>query len=158
MALALQAVSSSTVPRYATDPDIVAVLGKIGPRLPAEIAVATFGAIAHAETVDRLGEVYGDNVPAFTGNALEAVRWAEAKLAAAEILEALRASLPDVGETPVRLRQSAERTLSSTIPGAPAGGGTATDASGAAVAYGPTPLARNNAPGSLIVDPYSEAW
>lgn len=141
---------------YSSDPDVRLLLGKIGGRLPAEVDVATFRSIAHADVLDRLGDAYGGTVPTLNAgsDALEAARWAEAKVAAAEILETLRASLPDLGEAPEQLRTSAYATLSRGLPGLLPGGGTTTGPDGSPVATSPRPQVSSFTPVSLFEDPY----
>lgn len=108
---------------YASDADVLNALGTLGKgdRLPDWVDVASFRGIAHADVLDRLSRIYPDGVPVFVGPGLDVVRYAEAKLAAAEILEAIRVNLPDLGEAPDRLRSSAYAPLSDGVPGYPPG-------------------------------------
>lgn len=141
---------------YATDPDVVSMLGTIGNRLPSWVTVATFRDLANAELVDRLAAVYPHGIPTFTGTGLEAVRWAEAKLAAAEILDAVRVNLPDLGDAPDRLRASVDRTLDGGIVGYPPG---STDVEGGTPGEiaSPTPRVSSYTPLSAFPDPYDAA-
>lgn len=101
--------------------DVVFVLGRLGPRVRAnvDIDLDAFLSVAHSEALDRLVTVYGSpSLPTFTGDALVALRWAEAKLAAADILDMLRTTLgDDQAEVPERLRRSAWATLDGGVPG-----------------------------------------
>jgi hypothetical protein len=98
-------------------------LGAIGATAPTDalaeagIDVAAMLPRAHTETLDKLVEVYGPTLPTITGDALEAARWAEASLCAANILDILRASLDTDSEIPERLRRSAWDTLGRGLPG-----------------------------------------
>lgn len=112
-------MSEPTEP-YTTDADVKLVLGKIatGARLDqAGIDVAAMIPAAHVEVLDKLTEVYGPTLPDVTGDALETVRWAEARICAANILDILRASLDTVSDIPERLRRSAWDTLGRGLPG-----------------------------------------
>jgi hypothetical protein len=105
---------------YSTDDDVTNVLGNIGNRLPEWVTVADWRTLAHAEAVDMLAKVYPRGIPAFAGDGLVVVRYAEAKLAAAAILEAIRVNLPDLGDAPDQLREDAVRILSDGVIGYPA--------------------------------------
>lgn len=150
---------SPATARYASDADVRLALGKLGNRLPAEVNIAAFGSMAHADLLGKLADVYPAGLPDFTssGDAVEAVRWAEARLAAAEILDVLRAAYPDVGETPSKLRESVASTLDGGIVGFPPGSTAVDDGSGGSVvATSSAPLASSNAPSSLFIDPYED--
>lgn len=145
------------MPLYATIADVRTALGRIGNRLPAEIDVAAFLAMGHATVLERLRAAYGpDGPPAFTGDGLEVVRWAEAKTAAAAILEILRSQLDSVGDAPDRMRRSAEADLLGGVIGYPPGGvdPDATGPLGPSAAQGP----RTSSSGaySLVPDPYGD--
>lgn len=158
MALPLPTSGAGPTARYASDGDIRLALGKLGNRLPAEIDVAVFGSMAHADLLGRLADTYPAGVPAFASSpdAVEAVRWAEARLAAAMILDVLRAAF-DVGDTPGKLRESVRDTLDGGIVGFPPGSTEVSDgAGGLLVVSGSVPLASSNAPNSLFVDPYED--
>jgi hypothetical protein len=104
---------------WATDVEVKTTLGKIGSRVEAAgIDIDAHISRAHSQAVDRLVKVYATRtLPAFTGDALEAAKWAEAQLAAANILDILRASLDSVSDLPERLRASAWETLDAGLPG-----------------------------------------
>lgn len=107
-------------PEYATVPDVVLALGALGPRVEAtpSVDLASHLSMAHAEVLDRLADAYGTRtLPVFTGDAMEAARWAEARIAAANVLDILRASLTDVSDVPERLRRSAWATIDGGLPG-----------------------------------------
>lgn len=140
---------------YTTVPDVVLVLGKIGPRLPAEIDVAAFVDMAHADVVDRLADVYTHGIPAFDGDGLQAVRWAEAKLAAAEILGIVRNMVNDVGDAPALLRAEVERTLAGGIVGYPPGSYT-NDPNVPGVPVTTRPQVSSATPTSMFPDPYED--
>ena len=144
---------------YASTGDVETVLGNLKGRLPANLSpLADFLAMAHAETMDVLTRVYPAEVPAFAGDGLTAVRWAEAKIAAAEVLEAVRVNLPDLGDQPDRLRASAMRTLVDGVIGYPAGGIVVdTDGAGGSVTgiVGPQPRVSSFTPASAWPDPYA---
>src|SRR5437868_1624123 len=106
---------------YATADDARNALGSLRDRLPAWVDVETFVAQAHAEIVDRLSGPYPNGIPTFAGVGLHAVRYAEAKIAAAEILEAIRVNLPDLGDAPERMRAAAYETLDDGVVGFPPG-------------------------------------
>lgn len=140
---------------YATDEDVRNALGSLRDRLPAWVDVAAFLQIAHAEMVDRLSRTYPDGIPAFLGAGLAIVRYAEAKLAAAEILEAIRVNLPDLGEAPARLRESAESSISDGVAGYPPG--TSTPGGDADPRpSNPGPRLSSFTPASTFPDPYAE--
>ncbi len=113
---------------YSDDGDARTAIGPLGSRLPAGLDLASHRAMAYAEIRGRLADLYPQGVPTFTSEGLSALRWAEAKLAAASVLEVLRASSADVGDVPSALRRSVEETLSGGIVGSPAGSPPAADA------------------------------
>ncbi len=112
---------------YSDDGDVRVALGPLGTRLPAQIDLPSHRAMAFAEIQGRLADLYPNGFPAFTIAGTAALRWAEAKLTAASVLEVLRASSADVGDVPAALRRSVEETLSGGIVGSPAGTAPAVD-------------------------------
>ena len=145
----------------ASDADVITVLGKIGPRVQATegINVPEHYAIGHAEAATLLARTYPRQVPTFRGPAAEVVRWAVAKLAAARILDILRASLDTVSETPERLRASAQADLTGPLPGYPAGSDLDNDGQPLPTPPGSDgPRVGFDAPGSLFPDPYPWGW
>lgn len=138
---------------YASPDDVRDVLGSLRDRLPAWVDLDRFLGIAHAELIDRLSVTYPDGVPTFVGAGGEIVRYAEAKIAAAEVLEAIRVNLPDLGDGPARLRESAETTIRDGVAGYPAGVSTpGGDADPRPVNTGPR--ASSFTPLSAFPDPY----
>lgn len=123
-------------PTWAGEEDVFDTLGKVGPKVKAATEAGRFDtaaqlAAAHVEAYTRLEGVYGvGRVPAPVADSVghEVLRWAVARLAAANILDILRASLPDVSELPERLRRTAYATLDSPVPGFPPGGNPGTPA------------------------------
>ena len=135
---------------FCDDADVKTTLGRLGSRPLPGIDVGEHIAAAHADVLGRLGALYV-NLPTFAGNGLVVLRWAEAKLAAAAILDILAADLnDDVREVPERLRASAYETLSAPIVGYPPSG--TTPDGGSQPVYASTP--RSSPGGSLFVDPY----
>lgn len=146
------------VDTYATATDARNALGTLRDRLPSWVEVEAFVVMAHATVVDRLARPYPNGIPTFDGVGLHAVRYAEAKIAAAEILEAIRVNLPDLGDAPERMRAAAYETLDDGVVGFPPG---SSDDPGT-----PTPGASTSTPGprvssftqlSAFPDPYGEA-
>jgi hypothetical protein len=139
--------------------DVVFVLGKLGPRVQAntDIDLDAFVSAAHAEALDRLADAYGTRtLPAFAGDALTVLRWAEAQLAAADVLDMLRATLgDDQAEVPERLRRSAWAKLDGGVPGFRPGDPAPADG----VTY-PTwtssPAHSSSTPVSNFPDPYAD--
>lgn len=118
------------LPEWSSEQDVYDTLGKLGPKVKDAADGGRFdtGAqleAARAEAVTRLEVLYGvGGVPnPEEGAGFEVIRWAVARLAAANVLDILRASLPDVSELPERLRRTAWATLGDGIPGFPPGGG-----------------------------------
>jgi len=144
---------------YATDADVRNVLGQVGNRLPSWVVVSKYVAIAHATVVDRLAKVYPDGIPPFAGDAVDVVAFAEAKLAAAEILEAIRVNLPDLGDAPDRLRASAFSSMDDGVVGYPIGSvdvpGDGTTTPG--TVSSPGPRLSSFTPLSAFPDPYEPA-
>jgi hypothetical protein len=101
---------------YAAVEDVRAVLGKLGDR-PGLPDLEVHLAMAHADVVDRLSDVYGPTLPTWRPVAAEAVRWAEAKIAAASVLDILRAALDDASRVAEELRASAYATIAGGLPG-----------------------------------------
>jgi len=153
-----------TVTTYATDPDVLNFLGQIRNRLPEWIGTAELRApfleIAHSEVVDSLAAAYPQGVPSFTGAGRDVVRYAEAKLAAAQILDAVRVNLStDQLDAPDRLRSSAFLSLEGGVAGylpdteqtpTPGGGGTG----GGTTTTGPRPRVSSYTSLSAFPDPY----
>lgn len=156
-------VESSSPDPYADVPDVRNVLGTIATRLPAWLdddKIGEFLSIAHAEILSRLWEVYPATIPTFTGPGADVLRYAEAKLAGAEILEALRVNLPDLGEAPDRLRESVERTLAGGVVGYPPGSVDVDDDGDPdtpGVSSTPGPRVSSFTPLSAFPDPYAAA-
>lgn len=144
---------------YSTDADVRNSLGNLRDRLPAWVTIEEFRDLANALVVDELARTYPDGIPAFAGPGLAIVRFAEAKLAAAQILEALRVSLPDLGEAPDRLREDAYRSLSDGVVGYPAGSTDvpSTDPLAPVRSSTPGPRVSSFTPLSAFPDPYDEA-
>lgn len=141
--------------------DTVTVLGKIGPRVQATdgIDVADHYAIGQAEAATLLHRIYPRQLPTFTGPAAQVVRWATAKLAAARILDILRASLDTVSETPERLRASAYADLTGPLPGYPADADLDDDGQPIPDPAGPDgPRVGHGAPCSAFPDPVPWLW
>lgn len=143
---------------YAGADDARAALGPVGNRLPTWVDLDTRLRIAHAEVTDRLVDVYGHTLPTFTGDALEVLRWAEAKLAASDVLLLLRAMLTDSDSAvATELRASALATLAGGVPGfRPPGptdsGGSPTPGPDGTVSAGPR--VSNAHTMSVFEDPY----
>ncbi len=113
---------------YSDDADVRVALGSLGKVLPTGFDLPAHRGMAFAELQGRLADLYPSGLPAFTIAGTAALRWAEAKLTAASVLEVLRASSADVGDVPAALRRSVEETLSGGIVGSPAGTAPAVDA------------------------------
>lgn len=141
---------------YSTDDQVRNRLGPIGNRLPTWVDLPEFRATAYADVVDRLARVYPDRIPTFEGAGLTLVASAEAKLATAEILEALRVNLPDLGDAPERLKVSAYAALDDGVVGYPAGSSDAGGSTPGQVAN-PGPRVSSFTPLSAVADPYAEA-
>lgn len=142
---------------YATEANVTPLLGQLAGRLPGWVNVEEYLEIANAEVVEALGDVYPDNLPAFAGPGLAVVKLAEAKLATAAILSALRVNLPkEAQDVPEAMRAEALATLSNAVVGYPVGG---VDVPGS-----PTPRKVGNSPRhssftpmSAFADPYAAA-
>lgn len=149
-------INAATAP-FADADDVRLVLGPIGSLVPTDvlteagIVVADHIPRAHAETLDKLTEVYGPVLPTIAGDALEAARWAEASLCAANILDILRASLDTESEIPERLRRSAWDTLGRYLPGLRPG-----DATGTPVPEWSGPAHSSSTPVSNFPNPYGD--
>lgn len=139
---------------YSTDDDVRNSLGNVRDRLPTWVSIPTFRATAHATILDRLSRVYPDGIPTFGGAAGEVVRYAEAKLAAAEILEAIRVNLPDLGDAPDRLREDAFRAVDDGVVGYPAGSTDTGSPSSPGQTSTPGPRVSSFTPLSAFPDPY----
>lgn len=140
---------------YATVDDVRNLLGQLGSRLPGWVDLDAFLGIAHATTVDVLAGVYPEGIPDFTGNALAVVRHAEARYAAADVLNALRVSVPEIGDTPDRLVGAADAALRDGVVGHPVGA--SGDGGGTGTPTGPGPLVSSFTPVSAFDDPYDPA-
>ena len=138
---------------YASADDVRNVLGTIGNRLPAWVDLDVFLSAGHAEVVDRLAGVYPDGIPAFAGDGLTVVRWAEAKLTAADVLDAIRVQVDDLGDGPDRLRASAVAALSDGVVGYPPGS-SGVDVDGTTVPVSTSPRWSSYTPLSAFPDPY----
>lgn len=145
---------------YATAADVRIVLGALGSR-PGLPDIDPRLSMAHAEVLDRLSDVYGPTLPVWRASAAEAVRWAEAKLAAADLLDVLRATRDDDSTVAEKLRASAYATISGGLPGQrPGDASTSPDTPPGATP--PTlPLLSSTATLSNFPDPYAsdlEVW
>lgn len=146
---------------YAGTTDVLNQLGSIRDTLPSWVVLDEWIALAHATVVDVLAKTYGGTVPAFTGPGELVVRFAEAKIAAAEILHAIRVNLgPEMHEVPDELRAAAIASLVDGVPGYPLDDGTVIDDDGdpttepvVTVAH---PLVSSYTPASAFPDPYAE--
>lgn len=138
---------------YADEGNVNTILGNLAGRLPESLSpVSEFLDLAHSEVVDVLAAVYPNGTPEFAGPGLLAVTWAEAKLAAAEVLSAVRVNLPQqIGDTPSRLRREALESLRDGVVGYPAG--SSTDGPGGAT-VAPGPRVSSFTPASAFPDPY----
>lgn len=145
---------------YADEHDLTNALGTLGGRLPEWVELSTFLAVAHAEAVERLAAAYPNGIPRFTGVGFDVVRFAEAKLAAADLLDAIRVNLPELGDAPDRLRDAAYRSLDGGVAGYPAGS-TSVDDDGdpdtPATSHTPGPLVSSFTALSAFPDPYEAA-
>lgn len=144
---------------YASTGDVETALGNLKGRLPASLSpIPTWLSLAHAEVIDLLSAVYPNGIPEFAdgSDGVEAVRWAEAKIAASEILEAVRINLSDLGDAPQRLRDSAVRTLVDGVVGYPPGSTTIDDPDnpGTSVPVSARPRVSSYTPASAFPDPY----
>lgn len=105
---------------YASTDDVTGPLGSLASRLPAWVDRAVYLGMAHAQVVEALGDTYPQEIPTFEGPGLDVVKYAEAKLAAAEILSAIRVNLPaDAQAVPEAMRAEALETLARPIVGYP---------------------------------------
>lgn len=141
-------------PTYSSDDDVAHLLGRVGSRLPDYVRIPTFRAAAYAQMGEALGAIY-PTVPEFTKPAaVAALRWAEAKLAAADILDVLAADLSDdVRELPERWRAQVAETLAGGVVGYPPGS-TAPDGEEVSPTYPATPSVSHRTPGMLTPNPY----
>lgn len=140
---------------YSTDDDVLHLLGRIGSRLPDYVVVASFRSAAYAQIGESLGGVY-TTVPTFTKpTAVAALKWAEAKLAAADILDVLAADLnDDIRELPERWRAQVRETLAGGIVGYPPGGGDSETGEPVTPSYPATPSVSHRTPGMLFPNAY----
>lgn len=157
--LVIPTLEDDTSSWFSTDEDVRNVLGTLRDRLPAWVDVREYRSIAHGLLIDRLAVPYSDGIPTFTGAGLTLVRLAEAKLAAAEILEALRVNLPDIGDAPDRLRSSAYVAVDNGVPGYPPGSSDVDDGDPdtPSVPANTGPRVSSFTPLSAVADPYAEA-
>lgn len=143
---------------YSGDDDVRHLLGRIGTRLPGYITISSFRSAAYAQIGEALGAIY-PTVPQFTKpTAVAALKWAEAKLAAADILDVLAADLTDdVRELPERWRAQVAETLAGGVVGYPPG---STDPDGEEISptYPSTPSVSHRVAGSLLPDPYDPRY
>jgi hypothetical protein len=146
---------------YSGDEDVRNALGNVRDRLPSWVVLEEFRELAHAMVLDRLAKVYPTQIPTFEGPGLVVVRFAEAKLAAAQILEAVRVNLPDLGEAPEQLRADAFAALDDGVIGYPVGSDSAVDddddPSTPSIPVSSTPRVSSYTPLSAFPDPYAEA-
>lgn len=141
---------------YSTDDDVNQILGQLKNKLPGFVDLDLSRQMARAEIVDRLALTYPNGVPAFAGAGAEIVRWSEAKLAAADILDAIRINIDTVGDAPDRLRKQVDRALEGGIVGYPPGSTTVDDGSGNPQAVVRSPLVSSFTPVSAFPDPYAD--
>jgi hypothetical protein len=140
---------------YCTDEDVQQILGTLKNKLPSFVDLDKSRQMAHAELVDRLSLMY-PKMPIWAGAGLEALRWAEAKLTGADILDSIRINIDTVGDAPERLRAAVERTLEGGIVGYPPGSETVDDGDGNPVAVVRSPLVSSYTPVSAFPDPYAD--
>lgn len=155
---------AATAP-FATAPDVRVVLGPMGSVIPTDILeeagvdVEEHIAAAHGEVLDRLADTYGPTLPtvtlAATPDAFLVVRWAEAKICAADILDILRASMDTESEIPERLRRSAWDTLARGLPGLRPGDPT-TPGTPPVVVWSGQPAHSSSTPVSNFPNPYGD--
>lgn len=147
------AVLTLPVP-YAEAEDVTFLLGKLGARLPAGYDLDRAVRLAHAKAVDVLRTAYGATVPTFEGDGAEVVRWAEAKLAAAEVLTSLRTALSDTQAViPDTWRAEARAELIDGVPGYPLGGADPDGEGPAGPSVPRGPQSSTYAYGSIFPDP-----
>lgn len=145
-----------TLAAFAGDRDVRDALGRLGDRLPADLDIPRRIAVAHADVVDRLVQTYGTDLPTWGPVALDLLRWTEAKLAAALILEQLTAAANVDPVLAVSLREAAHATLARGLPGhAPGQPDTVTPRPPDGPAL---PTVSTAAPGSNFADPYAPAY
>lgn len=140
---------------YCTDDDVNQILGTLKNKLPAFVALDKARQMAHAELLDRLGAMY-PKMPEWAGPGLEAVKWAEAKLTGADILDSIRINIDTVGDAPERLRAAVERTLVNGIVGYPIGSEVVDDGDGNPHTVIRSPLVSSFTPFSAFPDPYAD--
>lgn len=139
---------------YASVEDVRVALGNLGNRLPATIDLDGHLGMAHAVVVDKLTDAYPGEIPTFTGPGLDVVRWAEARIAAADILDILRASTTTDSPVAETLRQTAYDTLDRGVPGFRPGGPTTTPGTTPMPAR---PRVSHVATTTVFADPYTPA-
>lgn len=138
---------------YASDEQVRVVLGGLADRLPATISLEQRRAMAHAEVLERLVGTYGTLPSAqWRPEALLAVQWAEAKIAAADILDIIRATRSDDSAVADKLRASAYATLGRALPGQPIADDGSTTPPVAPLPYVP----RSTGGASVFADPYAD--
>lgn len=142
---------------YADEQDVRNALGTLAARLPSFVSLASNLSVAHAQVVDRLGQVYPNGIPTWAGDALDVVRFVEAKIAAAETLEQIRMNLPDLGDQPDRLRASAWASIDDGVVGYPPGSSDAGSGGGTPSTSVPGPRMSSFTPLSAFSDPYAAA-
>lgn len=143
---------------YADDASVRQLLGPIGNKLPTWVDVEQQLGIAHATAVEALGKAYAGRIPTFAGDALVVLRWAEAKLAAAQILDAIRVLFPDQSTAADDLRAAAYRDLDGGLIGYPVGTGADLEADDDSVRLaGAGPRVSSFTPLSVFDDPYGPA-
>lgn len=102
---------------YANADDVRLALGPLGNRLGPDVDVDAHLAMAHAEVLDKLADAYPGELPTFEGAGLDTLRWAEARLAAAAILDVLHAATNTDSAVAATLRTTAYDTLTRGVPG-----------------------------------------
>lgn len=146
---------------YASDDDVRHLLGTLRTRLPDWVVISEYLEVAHGLAVGVLAKVYPGGVPDFTGDAATVVRWAEAKIAAGEILSAIRVNLdPEAREVPDQMRAEAYETLGGPIVGFPVGGEEVDDDGDPdtpGIIVNPSPRVSSFTPMSAFPDPYDAA-
>lgn len=141
---------------YCTDEDVKNVLGQLRNKLPSFVDLDLSRQMANAELRDRLAGYYPNALPAWAGAGFEIVRWCEAWLTAADVLDSIRINLDTVGDAPERLREKVARALDGGIVGYPPGSTTVDDGDGNPQAVVRSPLVSSFTPVSAFPDPYAD--
>lgn len=142
---------------YSSDNDVKALLGTLAQRLPEFVDIDIYRQMSRATITDKLALIYPDAIPVFSGVGLEAVKWIEARYAAADILDAIRVNVDSVGDAPERLRALADRAMEGGIVGYPPGSTTVDDGDGTQIPVSRNPRVSSFTPVSAFPDPYDAA-